>query len=145
METIYHPGMQHGDSVNGLVHQDMTCLTFPDSSFDLVLHSDTIEHILDYEKALSEAHRVLKPGGIQIYTVPLLHKRRTRQRISVDVSGRRTDLLPPSGHGSEGEYPVVWEFGGDFLIRRRRRIATIQYDNYWINPTVFAILEQKPI
>jgi len=145
VETMYRPGMQPGESVDGLVHQDMTCLTFPDSSFDLVLHSDTIEHILDYEKALSEAERVLKPGGIQIYTIPLLHKRQTRQRIGMDVCGQRTNLLPPSGHGSEGEFPVVWEFGGDFLLRRRRQITTIQYDNYWTNPTVFTVLEQKPI
>ncbi len=144
VETVYRPEMQAGERINGLVNQDMTCLTFADSSFDLAIHSDTLEHILDYEQALREVRRVLKPGGCQVYTIPLLHRRATRQRIASDASGRRVDLLPPSGHGSEGEYPVAWEFGRDFLKNLKPWITQIQYDNYWLNPTVFTVVEQKP-
>lgn len=144
VETVYRPEMRAGERINELINQDMTCLSFADCSFDLAIHSDTLEHILDYEHALSEVRRVLKPGGCQIYTVPLLHRRTTRQRIAVDASGRRQDLLPPSGHGLEGEYPVAWEFGRDFLKQRKPWISQIHYDCYWSNPTVFTIIEQKP-
>ena len=145
VETVYCPELKAGEEVNGLINQDMTSLGFVDSSFDLAIHSDTLEHILHYEKALSEVRRVLKPGGFQVYTIPLLHKRRTRQRIDLDAAGRPVNLLPPSGHGSEGEYPVVWEFGGDFLIGRKPWLAQVHYDNYWTNPTVFAVSERKPL
>jgi SAM-dependent methyltransferase len=145
VETIYRPELKGGEQVNGLVNQDMTRLEFADSSFDLAVHSDTLEHIADHERALSEVRRVLKPGGVQVYTIPLLHKRITRQRIGLDTNGRRMNLLPPSGHGSEGEYPVVWEFGGDFLRSRKPWITQVHYDNYWMNPTVFVISERKSL
>jgi len=38
-------------------------LPFDDSTFDLVAFSSVLHHIDDYEQALIEAHRVLKPGG----------------------------------------------------------------------------------
>jgi SAM-dependent methyltransferase len=34
-----------------------------DASFDLVLAIETVSHFLDYTRFLSEAHRVLRPGG----------------------------------------------------------------------------------
>jgi SAM-dependent methyltransferase len=144
VETIYRPDLRMGEAIHGLSNQDMTCLLLPDSSFDLAIHSDTLEHISDYEKALDEVRRIIKPGGYQIYTIPLLHGRKTRQRIALDAAGQAVNLLPLSGHGSEGEYPVVWEFGGDFLHRREARIFQVQYDNYWTNPTVFTVIERKP-
>jgi SAM-dependent methyltransferase len=45
-------------------------LPFPDRSQDLVCLFDTIEHIPDEAKALSEIHRVLKPGGLVMFSVP---------------------------------------------------------------------------
>tara|TARA_Y100000310_G_scaffold337606_1_gene425133 strand:- start:1324 stop:2052 length:729 start_codon:yes stop_codon:yes gene_type:complete len=45
-------------------------LTFKDNSFDLVLCSDVLEHIEHDDKALSEIKRVLKPGGMFIFSVP---------------------------------------------------------------------------
>ncbi|RPJ72513.1 MAG: class I SAM-dependent methyltransferase, partial [Alphaproteobacteria bacterium] len=38
-------------------------LQFQDKSFDLVFEVESICHATDMEKALSEAHRVIKPGG----------------------------------------------------------------------------------
>ena len=38
-------------------------LPFPDSSFDKVICSEVLEHIPDYQGALNEIQRVLKPGG----------------------------------------------------------------------------------
>lgn len=39
-------------------------LPFPDASFDAVFSHALFEHLTDKPKALSEIHRVLKPGGI---------------------------------------------------------------------------------
>jgi len=38
-------------------------LTFPDATFDAVISNGVFNLTLDKEKALNEAHRVLKPGG----------------------------------------------------------------------------------
>lgn len=46
-----------------------TALPFPDHSFDLVVCSDVLEHV-DDQKALSEIKRVLKKGGIFLFSVP---------------------------------------------------------------------------
>ena len=143
IETFHDPALALGTEMNGLFNQDLAHLTFPDNQFNLAVHSETLEHIHDYSMAIEEVERVLKPGGYQIYTVPLIHTRRTRRRIGLDVNGRKISLLPESFHGSEGEYKVVWEFGGDFLKERKNKIHQIHYDNYWRNRTVFTIVEKK--
>jgi SAM-dependent methyltransferase len=78
-----------------------------DGSFDLVLHSDTLEHVPDPIKALSECHRVLRPGGALCFTIPIVVGRLSRRR----------DGLPKSYHGSEAEsakdLEVVTEYGAD--------------------------------
>lgn len=67
-----------------LVHypeHDMTSLFFESKLFDLVLHSDTLEHVLNPVAGLSECHRILKNGGHCIYTVPAVVDRFTRSRV----------------------------------------------------------------
>ncbi|WP_024794867.1 class I SAM-dependent methyltransferase [Tomitella biformata] len=49
---------------------DALALPFPDASFDVVIISEVLEHIHDDELAISEAARILKPGGVAAVTVP---------------------------------------------------------------------------
>ena len=142
-ETVHRSDKPLGSQVDGRSNEDMCRLTFEDDTFDLAIHSETLEHLLDYGQALDEVRRVLKPGGIQVYTIPLLFSRVTRQRMSPDASGRLVFRLPPSFHGCDREFPVVWEFGGDYLRKRGARIREIHFDNYWKNRTVFALIEGK--
>jgi SAM-dependent methyltransferase len=87
---------------------DMCRLPYPDRSFDLVLHSDTLEHIADPILALRECRRVLKPGGYLAYTIPIIVGRMSRSRAG----------MPPSYHGAPSSHPddflVHTEFGADF-------------------------------
>lgn len=142
-ETVHRPDRPRGSLIDGRSNQDMSRLTFKDNSFDLAVHSETLEHLPDYGRALDEVRRVLKPGGIQVYTIPLLFSRLTRQRMALDASGRLVSRLPPSFHGCDREYPVIWEFGSDYLRQRGSRIGEIHFDNYWRNRTVFALIEGK--
>jgi SAM-dependent methyltransferase len=52
------------------VKQDVTRMPFRDASFDAVVACDTLEHVVDDRRALTECRRVLKPGGVAILTVP---------------------------------------------------------------------------
>jgi ubiquinone/menaquinone biosynthesis C-methylase UbiE len=49
---------------------DVTSLDFDDNVFDAIIGVGLIEYLTDYRAALQEFHRVLKPGGIVIVTVP---------------------------------------------------------------------------
>ncbi len=56
------------DVVGGSIEE----LPFDDASFDLVLALDVIEHVRHDSRALEELHRVLRPGGALLVTVPAL-------------------------------------------------------------------------
>lgn len=49
---------------------DAQGLPFVDESFDMITCLEVIEHLVFPEQALSEMHRVLKPGGHVLITVP---------------------------------------------------------------------------
>jgi SAM-dependent methyltransferase len=49
---------------------DLTKLTFEDSTFDLIICSEVLEHIKNHSVAFSELARVLGKGGTMLITVP---------------------------------------------------------------------------
>jgi SAM-dependent methyltransferase len=49
---------------------DVEALEFPDGFFDAVVAMGVLEYLPDYSRALAELHRVLKPGGMALLTVP---------------------------------------------------------------------------
>ena len=57
-----------GDSVYQL---DGAQTPFPESEFDRVAVVDYLEHIQDDKAFVQELHRILRPGGIAIFNVPL--------------------------------------------------------------------------
>jgi SAM-dependent methyltransferase len=50
---------------------DAAALPFQDQKFDLVCAFDILEHVDDDERAFSELSRVLKEGGVLVFSVPL--------------------------------------------------------------------------
>jgi SAM-dependent methyltransferase len=50
---------------------DITQMRFADDSVDFFLCFHVLEHIPDEPRALSEIHRVLHPGGIAVFQVPI--------------------------------------------------------------------------
>ena len=49
-------------------------LPYPDAHFELVVSFSVFEHLHEYEKALSEVHRVLVPGGLFLLGMPAVNK-----------------------------------------------------------------------
>jgi SAM-dependent methyltransferase len=52
--------------------EDATKLSFADNSFDTVFSFQTLEHVEKPDAMVSEIHRILKPAGTCIVTVPFL-------------------------------------------------------------------------
>ncbi len=105
-----HPGLTFAE----YPEEDVHALSYADASFDLVLTSDTLEHVADPMSGFAELRRVLRPGGRHVFTVP------------VDPARARThsrDGLPAQHHGrGGGPYALVsrkadmlayTEFGAD--------------------------------
>lgn len=63
-----------GDLPVDLLLGDATRLPFEDGQFDLVTMLDVLEHVEDDKAALQEIHRILKPGGAFVLSVPAYQK-----------------------------------------------------------------------
>ena len=82
-------------------------LDIESASFDLVVHSDTLEHIPNPERALSECHRILKNNGTCIFTVPIIVDRMTRSRSGLSASYHGQSTV------NAEDQIVCTEFGAD--------------------------------
>jgi SAM-dependent methyltransferase len=113
----FTPGAAPGAVVHGLRNEDLTHLTYPDAAFDLVLTSETLEHVPHLGDALGEIYRVLVPGGYHIFTVPVLPTvATTYARAALDAEGSIVAFATPLCHpGGDTGYPVFTEFGTDCL------------------------------
>lgn len=104
------PGQDRGD---GVVQEDIMNLSFADETLDLIVSSDVLEHVPDLEKAFRETARVLKPGGIHVFTVP--PRARTVRRAEFGHGGIE-HLLTPEYHrdplNTEGIL-AFWDCGLD--------------------------------
>jgi SAM-dependent methyltransferase len=64
----------HGMVIDGdqiVIGEDPVLLPFPSASFDAVLSSGVLEHVVDEKASLGEIKRVLKPGGFFfVYQLP---------------------------------------------------------------------------
>ncbi len=64
---------------------DATTLPFADDEFDLVYTNKTTHHIPEFQRALAEMARVLKPDGYLLYSdfvAPLGHRLPTRRALN---------------------------------------------------------------
>ncbi len=100
-ETVPHTASLDIDP-RGLGHNGICgsglALPFADGSFDVVSAFDVIEHLEPEETALAQIHRVLRPGGVLLLSVPAYqwawtdhdvanghHRRYTRPRARAAV------------------------------------------------------------
>ncbi|HEX5585695.1 MAG TPA: methyltransferase domain-containing protein [Acidimicrobiia bacterium] len=93
------PDHSPGEVVGATVHEDLTELSFDDGGIDLVLSSDVLEHVPDPYRAHREVHRVLRPGGRHVFTVPFhQHAHLDDVRARPGPAGEPELLAPPIYH-----------------------------------------------
>lgn len=108
---------------DGVRIEDVQRLTFPDASFDVVTHTDVFEHVEDDAAGFRELRRVLAPGGLTVFSVPLSPAAATFERVRRQAGVLR-HLAPPEYHGDRlrGAGRVLsWrDYGGDIVQRLQR-------------------------
>lgn len=103
--------------------EDLQALTLASDSFDIVSTNEVLEHVPSIDKALREMHRVLRPGGWHVGTVPFNFFGETSlRRAMLEDDGTITYLLEPEYHGdpmNDGGVLVFEIPGWDILDRAR--------------------------
>jgi len=71
-----HVGVDHAGSLHGQDQVDLAgtayAIPVPDETFDSALCTAVLEHLEEPERAIRECCRVLRPGGVAIYSVPFI-------------------------------------------------------------------------
>lgn len=93
----YFPDVPPGTLRHGVRCEDVQHLTYASASFDLVTHTEVLEHVPDDARAIAELLRVLRPGGAMIFTVPMHDGEHTVERAR-QHNGTIEYLLEPVYH-----------------------------------------------
>ncbi|MFN6189445.1 MAG: class I SAM-dependent methyltransferase [Planctomycetia bacterium] len=145
------PGLAYSEyepANSRVCHEDILELSYADELFDLVVHSDTLEHVPDVHAGLAELHRVLKPGGATIFTVPIVSDGRQTIVRAERVNGQLVYHKERSFHGgsyqSTQQYLVCYEFGSDFEDAVREHGFNVEVHKSTTNPAVVSLICRKP-
>lgn len=93
----YIEGVAGGDGHGGVRCEDVQRLTFPDESFDLCTSTEVFEHVEDDMAGFREIRRILRPGGVLVFTVPMSDSPNTVERARRE-NGNWVHLLEPEYH-----------------------------------------------
>lgn len=107
-------------NIDSATEPDFLCsaddIPVPDGSYDIVLMTEVLEHLEKPVDAIKEAHRVLRPEGETIITMPFLYavhadpqdfQRWTADKIRLELknTGFSVKLLKPMG----GMFAVIYD------------------------------------
>ena len=116
----YFDDVPRGATKNGILCQDVQRLMFAAASFDVCTSTEVFEHVPDDAAGFRESYRVLKSGGLLVFTVPLTAAAQTSERAMLAADGV-VHLLPPEFHGDRlrGANKVLCyrNYGQDILTR----------------------------
>lgn len=94
----YLDGVVPGSQRDGIPCEDVQRLSYADACFDLCTSTEVLEHVPDDAAAFAELHRVLRPGGHLLFSVPLHEGEHTVERARLRVDGTIEHLHEPLYH-----------------------------------------------
>ncbi len=116
LTSQFLPEHSPGSIVGGIRCENLEALTFADESIDLHITQDVLEHVFHPSKVFSEIARTLKPGGMHIFTVPLVNKS-SPSKLRVGINNDKiVHLAPEIYHGNpigDGRSLVTVDWGFD--------------------------------
>ena len=114
--TQYYPGQPSGSFVNGIRCENLEALSFEDNAIDLHISQDVFEHVFHPRRAFKEIARTLKPGGMHIFTVPLVNKQSPSQLRARMENDEIIHVMPELYHENpvgDGRSLVTVDWGYD--------------------------------
>nr|WP_193747391.1 class I SAM-dependent methyltransferase [Ruegeria sp. ANG-S4] len=110
-------------------HCDITDIPEADESYDLILCSHVMEHIVDDQAAYQELCRILRPDGCMVIQVPY-----ARDEAVTDEDASVTD--PAERERRWGQFDHVRRYGKDIVDRMARAGLTCEVLplSTWIHP-----------
>ena len=110
---------------------DATALRFEDASFDAIICSEVLEHLPDYDAALVEMRRILKPSGTLCVSVPHAWPERVCWQLAPPPNGYP---FQPGGHiriFDEVDLKTSIERRG-FKLKKRHHAHGIHVPYWWL-------------
>ncbi|MEO8040735.1 MAG: class I SAM-dependent methyltransferase, partial [Betaproteobacteria bacterium] len=118
----YFDDVPLGSMKGGVQCEDVQKLTFDGKTFDVCTSTEVFEHVPDDIAGFAEIKRVLRPGGLFVFTVPLSNTLRTIVRAQ-RKDGSIEYLCAPEYHHDrirgEGAVLVFRDYGRDITERLR--------------------------
>ena len=121
IDSEYFPNLPTGIKYNGILSQDVQNLTFEDACFDVVTSNQVFEHVPNDEQGYYECSRVLKKGGVLIFSVPLYTTAHTEKVAYLDNDQVRflgRSEYHDSRIGGAKSAPVFWRFSINDITQR---------------------------
>lgn len=130
LATLVTPELEAASNVS-FETGDATNLRFEDGYFDAVICSEVLEHLPDYDAAISEMRRVLKPDGRLCVSVPHAWPERICWQLAPPPNGY---AFEPGGHiriFDEVDLKVSIERHG-FKLSKRHHAHGIHVPYWWL-------------
>jgi SAM-dependent methyltransferase len=116
MPNIDYVSADIANRPNIVLTMDLQSVPLRSSSVDAVICVHVLEHIADDRAAMAEMHRVLRPGGWALISVPVRLDQRTYEDVSI--------VSPAAREAAFGETSHVRYYGYDLS----ERLATAGFD-----------------
>lgn len=81
-------------------------LPFPDGAFDVVMMNEVVEHLVEVDRAVAEARRVLTPGGFLLLSTPNLAAWFNRLLLAVGIQPVFSEVSRQGIYGRPGSEVV---------------------------------------
>ncbi|MFP3913599.1 MAG: class I SAM-dependent methyltransferase [Actinomycetota bacterium] len=125
------------------MRMDLTAVPVTDGSFDAVICVHVLEHIEDDRAAISEIHRVLKPGGWALISVPIRPDRPTYEDATIVTAAAREAAFGETTHVrlygfdlrdrlSSAGFDVSVDFGSEIDDATRKRFGLLDDENIFM-------------
>lgn len=99
-QSFYDHNLELGKQVSKRKYNiNLENISFDKESFDIVLTTEVMEHVRLYKRAHSEIYRILKRGGVYIFTVPYIKSNYEHIELVEIKNDKDIFLVEPQYHG----------------------------------------------
>lgn len=110
------------------------CMPFPDRSFDVVCAFNSLDHVEDLSRVISEIRRVLTPSGTFLLIVELNHPPTATEPYTISEAEARAIL----GDGYRLQDFQAFEIGDHNIYRQVRENRLFDYHDQTTRPAIAA-------